>query len=483
MTESSSILFENGTVISYDDSSSSLKVLPKASLLVTGDRIASIFPASEKPSLPENTETVDCTARIISPGFVNTHNHGWQTAFKTLGANTTLAQYIFRYGEYASFGSLDAEDVYVGHLLGMYESLNAGVTTIVDHAHHTWDKETTLAGLDASIDSGARVYWCDAFHNLEGGWSFQEQLDYWEELTKHARLRGSATEVGIGYDSFGMGSEEEVKKVVELAKAHNAIVTTHHLGGPLVIDNGPAVLHKAGILDSSCPVILSHASFFANPDEEIALLRKHNQHTSITPESECHYGHDHALSHTYLDQCSVGVDTHFTFSADLVTQTRLFLQTTRRGEYRKALDRGEMPRTQPFDVEQAFILATKKGGDAVRRADVGVLKEGAKADVVVFEGESPGMLGWRDAVAAVLLHSNVGDVRDVLVDGRWRKRGGRLVDPVAGGRTYEELRETFLRTKGRIQDLWIGRELPKLEGKFFGGSDYGDTETVRVVKK
>jgi hypothetical protein len=58
-----------------------------------------------------------------------------------------------------------------------------------------------------------------------------------------------------------------------------------------------------------------------------------------------------------------------------------------------------------------------------------VLVEGAKADIVVFDGTSPNMLGWDDPVAAVILHSNPGDVEHVLVNGEFRKRDFKLVVP------------------------------------------------------
>ncbi len=44
--------------------------------------------------------------------------------------------------------------------LGLLEALDAGVTTTLDHAHSAWTNAHMLASLNASIDSGARVFWC-----------------------------------------------------------------------------------------------------------------------------------------------------------------------------------------------------------------------------------------------------------------------------------------------------------------------------------
>ena len=107
----------------------------------------------------------------------------------------------------------------------------------------------------------------------------------------------------------------------------------------------------------------------------------------------------------------------------------------------------------------------------MRRDDVGVLKVGAKADVVVWNGSSPNMLGWSNAIAAIILHANVGDVEHVLIDGEWRKRDFKLV--MKGHQTWEEVKTKFvdaskrvqdqLRTPPQIPDEWFGKKIADVE--------------------
>lgn len=114
-----STLFEKGTVISFDDTTQTLKVLFNASVLVTGDRIDTIFEDADDSNItvPPGTERVSAEGKIISPGFVDTHRHGWQTAYKTLGSNTTLAEYFDRYGEFTQASTLfTADDIYLGQV-------------------------------------------------------------------------------------------------------------------------------------------------------------------------------------------------------------------------------------------------------------------------------------------------------------------------------------------------------------------------------
>lgn len=61
---------------------------------------------------------------------------------------------------------------------------------------------------------------------------------------------------------------------------------------------------------------------------------------------------------------------------------------------------------------------------------VGSIAEGKQADLVIFSGTSPGMVGaaQHDPLAAVILHSHPSDVEYVIVDGVLRKSAGKLVN-------------------------------------------------------
>lgn len=230
--------------------------------------------------------------------------------------------------------------------------------------------------------------------------------------------------------------------------------------------NSPEDLHRVGILNSSTPIVIAHAAFV--DARGAMLLRSTNKHISITPESEMHYGHLHPTSHLIMDQASLGVDTHFTFSSDILTQARLWLQTTRYRVYQNTIDRWQLPAVNPFSVNQAFLLATRNGGLALGRKDLGVIYPGARADIIVWDGGSPSMLGWADPVAAVILHANVGDITHVLVNGEFKKRDGRLV--IEG---YADVKRRFLESAKRIQAALKAKPLPSRDGNFLTGYPYG----------
>lgn len=230
------------------------------------------------------------------------------------------------------------------------------------------------------------------------------------------------------------------------------------------------------ILNSSIPIVLAHASFLTARGFE--LLRACNQYISITPESEEHFGHNHPHSHVAMDQASLGVDTHFAFSADILTQARVWLQKVRQDLYGRVLRDWRVPYNSPMSVVQAFHLATRAGGLALRRPDIGVIAVGAKADILVFDGMSPSMLGWVDPVAAIILHASVGDIESVMVNGQWVKRNGTLTVP-----DYDSVRTRFLAAAARVQGHWKDIPIvPANEGSFQFDFDYGKTLQVDTLR-
>lgn len=146
------ILLRNATVVTMDDD---LGVLPHCDILIEGDVIAKIGTALAI----ENAEVINATDSIVCPGLIDTHRHTWQTQLRTLCTDDSLADY-FRHIRNTLAPCYTAQDVYWGNYVGALESLNAGITYLVDHSHINITPEHADAAVKGLRDAGIRGTYC-----------------------------------------------------------------------------------------------------------------------------------------------------------------------------------------------------------------------------------------------------------------------------------------------------------------------------------
>lgn len=82
-------LLKNGVVIVHGEDDSARGV--KADLLIEDDRIVRIQP---NLTATADVHVIDCTDKIIAPGFIDTHRHMYNTALKGRHGDNTLPDYL-----------------------------------------------------------------------------------------------------------------------------------------------------------------------------------------------------------------------------------------------------------------------------------------------------------------------------------------------------------------------------------------------------
>jgi 5-methylthioadenosine/S-adenosylhomocysteine deaminase len=117
-------VLRGGYVLSLDDD---LGEISSGDVLVEDDRIVAVAPAVDAV----DAEIIDVRGSVVMPGFVDTHRHTWQTAFRGVAADWTHEQYA-RATRLKITSACGPDDLYAGTLLGALEALDAGVTTLLD---------------------------------------------------------------------------------------------------------------------------------------------------------------------------------------------------------------------------------------------------------------------------------------------------------------------------------------------------------------
>jgi cytosine/adenosine deaminase-related metal-dependent hydrolase len=89
MSQPHAIRLVGGTLLVHDDNDN-VEALANTDILIKSGKIAEIG-MNIRPT--PNTQVIDCHGKIISPGFVDTHHHVWQTQLKGRHSDDTLLDY------------------------------------------------------------------------------------------------------------------------------------------------------------------------------------------------------------------------------------------------------------------------------------------------------------------------------------------------------------------------------------------------------
>ena len=244
----------------------------------------------------------------------------------------------------------------------------------------------------------------------------------------------------------------------------------------MVEDDGSVVdtLDSYGLLGPNA--LVSHATNLTESDVE--KLAKSKAWISSTPDTELQMGHGYPVCfrEDCADRMSLGIDCHSNNSSDIMTQMRLALQCERANRNEKSIVQGKNLRSLNLSVQDAFRLGTIQGARAIHMEDkVGSIEKGKLADLVIFNGRSPGMAcaAEQDPVAAIVLHSSIRDVDTVIVDGQIRKRHGNLVpvdiNPQLEGVTISSQRADWEKV---VQELLSSRKRIETAIEKAGANDY-----------
>ncbi len=142
-------LLRGGSILTLDPL---LGDIEGGDLLIEDDEIRAVGRNVHAPGAKE----VDAGDFIVLPGFVNAHQHTWQTGIRGIAGDWTLVEYIRQMHE--GFGpGFRPEDVYLANLLGALNQLNGGVTTLFDWCHNNPTPGHTDAGLDGLEEAGIRA--------------------------------------------------------------------------------------------------------------------------------------------------------------------------------------------------------------------------------------------------------------------------------------------------------------------------------------
>jgi cytosine/adenosine deaminase-related metal-dependent hydrolase len=457
------ILIRNGIVLSQDPS---IGELPRADVLVDGDRIAEVGP----DIAAADAQVIDADGDIVIPGFIDTHRHTWETSIRTCAPDYALITY---------FGSIldkfaphyRPDDVYAANLWGSLECINAGITTLVDWSHIINTPDHADAGIRGLQEAKLRSVYAYGFGNTS-------LVDWWfgpdyagSVLTSDGpdarRLRQQYFNSDEGLLTMALATRgpnfckpEVVRHDWELAKELALNITVH-----VAMDRfGYTKMQIAGLRDMGLlypNTTYVHASHFT--DEEWQLAADSGGNVSFAPQIEVQMGHGWAPGWTatqYGLPIGLSSDVATTASADQFTQMHSILGTERGRKHQEAWDAdldGLQPSPDLITSRQVLSWATLGGAQVAGVADrTGSITPGKKADIVIIDTKAVNVAPVIDPVGAVVCAADVSNVKTVLVDGDVLKEDFRLKASLDGPRKAVEASRDYLLSKfGEPDPGWL----------------------------
>jgi putative selenium metabolism protein SsnA len=164
--------FENGIVVTLEQEN---RVLWDATVVVEGERIAAVgYTAAMRQRYPQAI-VVDCTGKLILPGFICTHHHFYSTMARGMSIPGEPAANFVEILErlwWKVDRALSEEDITLSAQIPLIECIRNGTTTIIDHHASPGFRDGSLDLIESAVrQAGVRASLCYEVsdRNLPGG--------------------------------------------------------------------------------------------------------------------------------------------------------------------------------------------------------------------------------------------------------------------------------------------------------------------------
>ncbi|KAH7259107.1 uncharacterized protein BKA55DRAFT_562064 [Fusarium redolens] len=444
------ILIRNATVLTVDPLNGTLE---NSDILIKDDRIVAIGQTLPKPSESYVT-IIDAQGCIVTPGFVDGHHHMWQQLLRGIATDWSLFYYTVNMR--TIYGSLyTPEDVYLSTYVAALSLINNGVTSVLEHCHIINSPDHADAAVRALQDAGIRGTFCYGFYANPPlpNQPDQKAFSHMPRLSDAARIRdkyfgeNDAAEqlltFGIAPDEpESLPIEETIAQIRQSRELGARIITMHVAMGPYDLAHRQIVQYLANEGMLGPDLVFSHGSSFT--EDELQAIKESGASIVGTPDTELQMGMGFPIVFQAFDRgchTCLGIDITSNQGNDFIAQMRLALQARRAQENEQAF-----PLSINRKTTGVLRMGTMGGAEVMRMEDlIGSITVGKKADLILIRCDDIENTPVGDPVGSVVFHSSVKDIDTVIIDGKIKKRNGKLtVD-------WERLREEVIRRADRIK--------------------------------
>jgi 5-methylthioadenosine/S-adenosylhomocysteine deaminase len=368
-------LISGAVVLTCDEAHT---VLTPGDVVFEGDRIAYVGPSYAG----EYDVRLPGAGRLLMPGLINAHTHSGMSIFRSLADDDDLMTFLTD-RVWPREIRLTPDDVYAGSLLAATEMLKAGVTTYVDMYFH----EDAL--LRAAVEAGARavisptVLDVPLWTPILGTWDAQlrRTAEFCETWEGHL----SRIHTALGPHAPYTVTLEALREIGEEARRLGRPINIHLVETEFErntfdergIGSTARALEEIGFFDG--PVIAAHSIWL--DDGDVDIYARHDVGVAHCPGSNAKLACGTA---PVVAMLIAGVPVGLGTDGAATNNNHNLWEEIRLASLLQKLAAGD-PKVVP--AATALWMATRLGARAVRIDDIGVLKAGYRADMVMLDVE------------------------------------------------------------------------------------------------
>ncbi len=396
--KNASLITEEGDVLSGRD------------VLIKSGRIEKIA------ALPDHTQetaedVIDCSGLCVSPGIPNLHVHTAMNIFKGIAEDVNSDQWfnemIFPYES-----KMTEWDVYLGTKLGIAEMISNGVTVFADH----YFMEGKV--LRAVLDTGIRADLAPTVFGMAP--DVKDRLSEVKNFIRQHKNDSDRIAFHMGPHADYTCPPQAMGEIVDAAKDMDLPLHLHiaeeeaqlKLSEETYGESPFAYMDRFGAYDLK--ILFAHGLWIT--EEDLKYLRDDTMF-AFCPKTYMKLGSGKGGFFDVHERLSFGFGTDGAASSNTlspVEQARLFALL------------GKFQSRDGREYETKTIWKRLMEGHKAFPFGTGHMKEGAPADLVIWDLGTPDTFPVYHPVTSILYSSNSSNVRDVIVGGEFLKRDGKL---------------------------------------------------------
>jgi putative selenium metabolism protein SsnA len=436
------LLIENGAVLSLDSRAASLA---GQSVLIEGDRISRIGPSRAFRGF--KGRRIDASRKAVMPGLINAHTHCYSAFARGMTRVKPSASFdeVLKNLWWRLDSALTTEDCHISALLAMIESIRHGTTTIIDHHASPNAVAGSLNAIArAAKETGIRACLCYEISDRDGPRIAEAGLN---ENAGFIRRCARRNEPGLRA-LLGLHASFTI--------SDRTLAAAAHAGGELGSGFHIHVAEAQGDQDDcrrrhKLPVVERLEKFGILGERSLAAHCVHvsRREMDILAETRTPVIHNPQSNlNNAVGIADVGAMIGRGVLVGLGTDamTTNMLEELRVALWVRHLRAGN-PSAGFSELGAALFSNNPRIASRIFGLPLGALREGAMADIAIFDYDPPTPLESGNAMGHAIFGLSQAPVDTTIVGGRILMEGRRLAIDIDERRVNARARE-------RAKDLW-----------------------------